>query len=114
MSMQEVLRLWGEVSERNLNDGFPQLNSLHWVLKHFPHLAPKLESLTLKLRDTHYSPTVFSEWLKVYKVACREFREHHLEGCQPREETIHSRRKNRANPHSHRDSRVDLQQEKLL
>lgn len=113
MSMGKMVRKWDEIYKRNLRDGFPQLNFFPVVMKHYS-LSHQLEQATLALRDTHYHPTAISRWISLYKDACREFREHHLEGYRSLEETTHSRRENRKGSRECRNPRVDIQQEKLL
>lgn len=114
MGMEGFLREWNEFRWRNLKDGFPQLNSISWVMRHFPKLAPDVEEATEKLITSSFSKAACSEWLKVYKIACRLLRERYLESRQSLEQTQHTHKSHRANPSPSGNKRMDILQEKLF
>lgn len=110
----EFMAKWDSIAQRNLDDGFPQLNSIAWVCRRYPDLRGAIEKATLALAQTHYSKESISEWIRLYKIPCTLLRHEYLEAGQPLEQTLYTRKLDREGTSKDRNTRLDIQQEKLF
>jgi hypothetical protein len=69
---------WKEIYRRNVQENFPQLNSLSFILKAFPQYAQQLEIAAREMVLSGYDASRVDEFIRLYKRPCGDVRQLHL------------------------------------